>query len=106
MHGAGRERRVFQHPVKGLYLRGTLKVLEQERVDLATVDIVMPPGASLDSETTGQVTGYFLCEQIVKRYPKLDLVCLSVVNDPDLIGRIQYLVYASCGKVRHPFVLF
>lgn len=68
-----------------------LAILAQDRVDLATVDVMLPPGPSLQSYTTSQRTGLFLCQQIVKKYPDIDLFCLSVVNDPDLIREIQSL---------------
>ena len=68
-----------------------LAILAREHVDLATVDVMMPPGASLEAETSSHRTGLYLCEQIVKRYPKLDLFCLSVASDPDLIRQIQLL---------------
>lgn len=68
-----------------------LAILAREYVDLATIDVMMPPGPSLESATSSQRTGLYLCQQIVRRYPKLDLFCLSVVNDPDLIKEIQSL---------------
>mgnify|MGYP003393858547 CR=1 FL=1 len=68
-----------------------LAILSSERVDLATVDVMLPPGPTLEAKTTSQRTGLYLCQQIVKKYPKLDLFCLSVVNDPDLIKEIQSL---------------
>ena len=52
---------------------------------------MLPPGPTLEAKTTSQRTGLYLCQQIVKKYPKLDLFCLSVVNDPDLIKEIQSL---------------
>lgn len=68
-----------------------LAILAQEHVDLATVDVMLPPGPSLEAETSSHRTGLYLCQQIVRRYPKLDLFCLSVVSDPDLIREIQSL---------------
>jgi CheY-like chemotaxis protein len=68
-----------------------LAVLAQEKIDLATVDVMLPPGPSLESETRSQRTGLYLCQQIVRMYPNVDLFCLSVVNDPALIREIQSL---------------
>ncbi len=68
-----------------------LATLARERVDLATVDVMLPPGPSLLSETSSQRTGVYLCHRIVKLYPKIDLFCLSVVNDPEIIREIQSL---------------
>lgn len=68
-----------------------LAILARERVDLATVDVMLPPGPTLEAHTSSQRTGLYLCQQIVSTYPDLDLFCLSVVNDPDLIKAIQAL---------------
>jgi DNA-binding NarL/FixJ family response regulator len=68
-----------------------LAILAKERVDLATVDVMMPPGKSLEDKTTSQRTGLYLSQQIVKLYPKIDLFCISVVSDPALIKEIQQL---------------
>jgi CheY-like chemotaxis protein len=68
-----------------------LAILAREHVDLATVDVMLPPGKSLESETSSQRTGLYLCRYITKKYPNLDLFCLSVVNDPSLIKDIQSL---------------
>lgn len=81
-----------------------LAILAQEHVDLATVDIMLPPGASLESETSSQRTGLFLCQKIVKQYPKMDLFCLSVVSDPDLIREIQSLGVRFLRKGETPLV--
>lgn len=68
-----------------------LEILARERIDLATVDVMLPPGPTLEAHTTSYRTGLYLCQQIVKLYPNLDVFCLSVVNDPDLIKEIQSL---------------
>lgn len=68
-----------------------LQVLEKEKIDLATLDVMLPPGQSLESQTPSHLTGLYLAGVITQRYPKLDLFCLSVVNDPELIKKIQKL---------------
>ena len=68
-----------------------LAILSVEHVDLATVDMMLPPGPSLESKTSSHRTGLYLCRTIVKRYPHIDLFCLSVVNDLDLIKELQSL---------------
>ena len=68
-----------------------MAILAREHIDLATVDVMMPPGVSLEDKTSSHRTGLYLCEQIVKKYPKLDLFCLSVASDPELIKQIQSL---------------
>lgn len=66
-----------------------LSILEKEQVDLATIDIMMPPGASIQKQTSSQETGIYLCELITRRYPNIDLFCLSVVSDPGVIRQIK-----------------
>ncbi len=68
-----------------------LQILARQQVDLATIDVMMPPGSSLEGKTSSQQTGLYLCQQIVRLYPNVDLFCLSVVNDPEMIRAIQLL---------------
>ena len=68
-----------------------LRILAREKVHLATVDIMMPPGKSLEGETSSHQTGILLCETITQDYPSLPLFCLSVVSDHDVICRIESL---------------
>jgi DNA-binding response OmpR family regulator len=66
-----------------------LRILKDEKVHLATVDIMIPPGPSLESQTSSQEAGILLCEMITRQYPKLDVFCLSVVSDERIIRRIE-----------------
>lgn len=66
-----------------------LRVLKNERVDLATVDIMMPPGHSLESQAMSHRTGVVLCRTIRKLYPHTDIICISVVTDRDTIKEIE-----------------
>ena len=68
-----------------------LATLRAEHVDLATVDVMLPPGPSLESKTTSQRAGVYLCKEIVRLYPAVDVFCLSVVNEPALIKEIRDL---------------
>lgn len=79
-----------------------LAILAQEKIHLATVDVMLPPGKSLEAETSSQRTGLYLCQQIVKKYPDLDLFCLSVVSDPDLIKEIRALGIRYLSKGETP----
>jgi DNA-binding response OmpR family regulator len=74
---------------KATTVEDALRILENETVHLATVDIMIPPGPSLESETTSQEAGVWLCETITRKYPKVDVFCLSVVSDEMTIRRIQ-----------------
>ena len=66
-----------------------LRILKKERVDLATVDIMMPPGSSLESQAASRRTGIILCRTIRQLYPKVDVFCISVVTDNNTIREIQ-----------------
>jgi DNA-binding response OmpR family regulator len=66
-----------------------LRILKHERVDLATVDIMMPPGRSLKSQARSSRTGVVLCRTIKKLYPRTAIICISVVTDRDTIKEIE-----------------
>jgi DNA-binding response OmpR family regulator len=68
-----------------------LQILKRYRVDLASIDIMLSPGAGLEDEVDAQRAGVYLCERIAKDYPNVDAFCLSVVTDVDTIRRIQKL---------------
>lgn len=66
-----------------------LRILHSERVDLATVDIMMPPGRSLESQARSYMTGVKLCRTIRQHYPRTHVICISVVTDRDTIKEIE-----------------
>jgi len=68
-----------------------LAILKSNHIDLATVDIMMPPGESLERFVDSHHTGVYLCETIKKNYPKTGILCISVVTDQDTIKSIRTL---------------
>jgi CheY-like chemotaxis protein len=66
-----------------------LRILKNEQVDLATVDIMMPPGRSLESQARSYGTGVVLCRTIKKLYPRTHIICISVVSDRNTINAVQ-----------------
>ena len=66
-----------------------LSLLRTENVQFVTVDVMLSPGPSLDHQIASQQAGVWLCEKISKQYPGLDIFCLSVVSDEDVIRKIQ-----------------
>ena len=68
-----------------------LNVLKDKHIDLVTVDIMMPQGKSLESTVESHSTGIYLCETIKENYPKIYILCISVVTDPDTIRKIRRL---------------
>ena len=68
-----------------------LDLLDLYNIDFVTVDIMMPPGDSLEGKTTSHETGILLCEEIREQFPKCDVFCISVVTNPEVIKYIQSL---------------
>lgn len=68
-----------------------LDILKKEAVDLITIDIMLSPGAALESIVSSQQAGLYLCEKVVREYPNVSAFCLSVVNDPTTIRKIRRL---------------
>ena len=77
--------------LKASTVEQALRILDTERVDLATVDIMMPPGPSLESQFDSHEAGLYLCRTIRRKYPQLDVFCLSVVSDVDVIRELRKL---------------
>jgi two-component system response regulator VanR len=75
--------------LKAVTAEEALRILKADRVDLATVDIMLPPGPSLESRVDSHKTGLFLCKTIRQNYPGVDVFCLSVVSDHDTILEVQ-----------------
>ena len=68
-----------------------LAYLAKESVDLVTVDIMLDPGDSLQDKVTSQTTGVFLCGEIRRLYPHMNVFCISVVSDPETVAPIHKL---------------
>lgn len=68
-----------------------LAILRSARVDLISVDIMMPPGPDLEGETSSHRTGVYLCRKLRQLYPQMDIFCISVVSDQATIREIESL---------------
>jgi len=68
-----------------------LKILETATVNLVTVDIMLDPGEPLNASVSSRNAGVYLCEEIKRKYPRLDVFCISVVSDPETITPIRRL---------------
>lgn len=66
-------------------------ILQSKKIDLASIDMMLPPGLSLEKETTSQETGLYLANYITTHHPKIDVFCISVVNDLEKIRKIERL---------------
>ena len=47
-----------------------LQILNKEKIDLVAVDIMLSPGARLESTVNAQQAGVYLCSRIHKEFPK------------------------------------
>ncbi|HYE61628.1 MAG TPA: response regulator [Phycisphaerales bacterium] len=66
-----------------------LEILSRESVDLISVDIMMPPGPALEGVTGSHSTGVYLCGEIRKVMPFVDLFCISVVSEQSVIRKLE-----------------
>jgi DNA-binding NtrC family response regulator len=77
--------------LKAATVEDALRIFEREKIDLATVDVMLDPGKSLESKVSSSEAGIYLLEILSDRYPNLDLFCLSVIGDMNAIRRIESL---------------
>jgi DNA-binding response OmpR family regulator len=75
--------------LKAYTAEDALRILREEQVHLATVDVMLTPGKSLEGQTTSHTAGILLCETITRDYPNIDVFCLSVVSDTNIIREIE-----------------
>jgi len=66
-------------------------LLEEERIDLVTVDIMLDPGGAFEEDVDSHKTGIYLCEEIRKCWPDIDVFCISVVSDMRIIRHVEKL---------------
>jgi CheY-like chemotaxis protein len=66
-----------------------LNILEKDEIHLTSIDVMLPPGQSLEDQTSSQKTGIYIAREILSRYPDMDVFCLSVINDTRLIQELQ-----------------
>jgi CheY-like chemotaxis protein len=75
--------------VKATTAEAALNILTSQKIDLVTVDIMLPPGPGLESKTNSQEAGIWLSEKMSQLYPDLVVFCLSVVSDQNIIRKIE-----------------
>ena len=66
-----------------------LATAQQNKIDLAIIDVMMPPGPSLAGQTSRQKTGVYVVNELRRRFPRLQMCSLSVITDPETISEIQ-----------------
>jgi two-component system nitrogen regulation response regulator NtrX len=77
--------------IKARTAADALGVLEREKVDLVTIDIMLDPGEEFKGKVDSHGAGLFLCREISKKYPNIDAFCISVVSEMSTIQEIESL---------------
>jgi CheY-like chemotaxis protein len=75
-----------------------LETLATQFIDLVTVDIMLDPGENLQREVDSQSAGIYLCHEIRRRHPRLDIFCISVVSDAGTLAPIRRLGIRAISK--------
>ena len=88
--------------LKARDVAAALQLLQRERIDLISIDIMLPAGERLESSVESQRAGVYLCEQVSKQYPSLNAFCLSVVSDVSTIRKIEKLGVKFLSKGETP----
>jgi CheY-like chemotaxis protein len=57
-----------------------IKILEQTQVDILVTDIMMPGGASFVGVDAAEA-GFHLIDYVQDHWPKIPIICLSVIGD-------------------------
>lgn len=65
--------------------------LENEHIDLVTIDIMLDPGKAFEGDVDSHKTGLYLCEEIRRGWPNIDAFCISVVSEQQIIKQIEDL---------------
>lgn len=57
-------------------------------VSIIITDIMMPPGESY-KEIDSSIAGFCLVDEVIKKYPKIPIICLSVIGDQGKIAKLK-----------------
>lgn len=77
--------------LKATSVENALLLLETKKIDLITIDIMLPPGPSLVKSIESHNAGLFLCKKVTSNYPKIEAFCISVISDESIIKEIESL---------------
>jgi len=77
--------------LKASNVSDALGILATRHIDLITIDIMLDPGPKLVGKIKSHVAGFYLCKAVRDRYPHIPAFCISVINDPAMIRRIEAL---------------
>jgi DNA-binding response OmpR family regulator len=74
-------------------------VLEKQRIDVVVTDIMMPAGDGFPSVDSSSA-GFHLVRRIRQQWPKMAIICLSVIADIEKIEELkrQNILYLRKGE--------
>jgi DNA-binding NarL/FixJ family response regulator len=75
--------------LKARDVSSAIDILNNEEIDLISVDIMLSPGARLEGVVDSQRAGVYLCEWLSREYPRLNAFCISVVSDHATIRQVE-----------------
>jgi len=75
------------------------KILEKQSVDVLVTDIMMP-GGDLFPEADSSEAGFHFIRKLRKQWPRLSVICLSVIADSEKIQELkkQNVLYLRKGE--------
>src|SRR5215467_15617661 len=68
-------------------MTAAVAALEQNEIAAVVTDIMMPPGDRFP-KVSSQEAGFYLIEYIKTKWPKLPIICLSVIGDQVKVKRL------------------
>lgn len=66
-----------------------IKLLQNNKIDLVTIDIMIDPGEGLRGKVDSHNAGLYVCEYVHKHHKDIDAFSISVVSDMETINKIQ-----------------
>jgi len=89
------------HVLKAKTAAAGIKLLNNNRIDLVTIDIMIDPGDGLRGKIDSHNAGLYVCEYVSKHYKILMLsqsVLLAILK---LSTRYSLLVSSFCARAKH-----
>jgi len=77
------------HVLKAKTAAAGINLLNNNRIDLVTIDIMIDPGDGLRDKIDSHNAGLYVCEYVSKHYKNIDAFSISVVSDLETINKIQ-----------------
>ncbi len=69
-------------------MSSALKLMDKEKYELVVTDIMMPAGEDFPDVESSK-TGVKFAEKIRQKYPDVQIICLSVIGDQQIINLLK-----------------